>query len=126
MATSPRYPSLFQINTRVWLQRLSREAGRQITLVDIDRRNDLRLRRTGLRLDLAVERVADQRGGSGGLARQPRNGGASSQPFCRDLTEDDICGSGFAITAYTVSDTLGGSSRRWRTSAKGRPDAASG
>ena len=27
----------------------------------------------------------------------------------RDLTENDICGSGFAITAYTVSDTLGGS-----------------
>jgi hypothetical protein len=25
-----------------------------------------------------------------------------------DLTEDDICGSGFAITAYTVSGTLGG------------------
>ncbi len=23
-----------------------------------------------------------------------------------DLTEDDICGSGFAITAYTVSDTV--------------------
>jgi hypothetical protein len=25
-----------------------------------------------------------------------------------DLTEDDICGSGFAITAYTVSDLVGG------------------
>jgi maltooligosyltrehalose synthase len=24
------------------------------------------------------------------------------------LTEDDICGSGFAITAYTVSEALGG------------------
>ena len=36
MATMPRYPSLFQINTRVWLQRLSREAGRRITLADID------------------------------------------------------------------------------------------
>jgi hypothetical protein len=31
-----RYPSLLQINTRVWLQRLSREAGRRITLADID------------------------------------------------------------------------------------------
>ena len=31
-----RYPTLFQINTRVWLQRLSREAGRQLTLADID------------------------------------------------------------------------------------------
>src|SRR5208282_6575759 len=36
MATMPRYPSLFQINTRVWLQRLSREAGKPITLADID------------------------------------------------------------------------------------------
>ena len=36
MANMPRYPSLFQINTRVWLQRLSREAGRRITLADID------------------------------------------------------------------------------------------
>ena len=36
MATIPRYPSLFQINTRVWLQRLSREAGKRIALADID------------------------------------------------------------------------------------------
>ena len=32
----PRYPSLFQINTRVWLEGLSREAGKPITLADID------------------------------------------------------------------------------------------
>ena len=25
-----------------------------------------------------------------------------------DLVDEDICGSGFAITAYTVSDELGG------------------
>ena len=36
MGTMPRYPSLFQINTRVWLQRLSREAGKRVTLADID------------------------------------------------------------------------------------------
>ena len=36
MATMPRYPSLFQINTRVWLQRLSHQAGKPITLADID------------------------------------------------------------------------------------------
>jgi hypothetical protein len=31
-----RYPTLFQINTRVWLQRLSREAGKPITLAEVD------------------------------------------------------------------------------------------
>ena len=36
MAVSPRYPSLFQINTRVWLRRLSIDAGKQVTLADID------------------------------------------------------------------------------------------
>ena len=30
--TQARYPSLYEINTRVWLRRLSREAGRPITL----------------------------------------------------------------------------------------------
>ena len=33
---APRYPSLFEINTRVWLRRLSREAGKPVTLADID------------------------------------------------------------------------------------------
>ena len=34
--TTARYPSLFQVNTRVWLERLSREAGRRLTLADVD------------------------------------------------------------------------------------------
>ena len=37
MTAAPRYPSLFQINTRVWLRRLSQESGKkQVTLADID------------------------------------------------------------------------------------------
>jgi hypothetical protein len=36
MAVGPRYPSLFEINTRVWLERLSRDAGKQVTLAGID------------------------------------------------------------------------------------------
>src|SRR5437016_3673069 len=35
MTTSPRYPSLYQINTRVWLTDLSRSLGRRATLDDI-------------------------------------------------------------------------------------------
>ena len=31
----PRYPSLYQINTRVWLTELSRKLGRRTTLDDI-------------------------------------------------------------------------------------------
>ena len=36
MTAAPRYPSLFQINTRVWLRRLSQEAGKRLTLAEID------------------------------------------------------------------------------------------
>jgi hypothetical protein len=36
MPTAPHYPSICDINTRVWLERRSREAGRRITLADID------------------------------------------------------------------------------------------
>ena len=32
----PRYPSLFEINTRAWLDRLSADAGKRITLADVD------------------------------------------------------------------------------------------
>jgi hypothetical protein len=31
-----RYPSLYEINTGVWLRRLSQEAGKPVTLADID------------------------------------------------------------------------------------------
>ena len=33
--SQPRYPSLYQINTRVWLTELSRSLGRRATLDDV-------------------------------------------------------------------------------------------
>jgi hypothetical protein len=103
----PRYPSLFQINTRLWLQRLSREAGKRITLADID--------------DTIIDGFAQngfdwiwllsvwQIGAAGrAVSRGNAQWRAEFQGVLPDLTEDDICGSGFAITAYTVSDALGG------------------
>ena len=54
MAGSVRYPTLFQINTRVWLERRSREAGKRITLAEID---DATLDSFAL----AVERLANRR-----------------------------------------------------------------
>jgi hypothetical protein len=102
-----RYPSLYQINTRVWLDRLSRAAGRRITLADID--------------DTVIDRFAArgfdwiwllsvwQLGVAGrGIARADPQLRAEFKTVLPDLTEDDICGSGFAITAYTVNEALGG------------------
>ena len=117
MANMPRYPSLFQINTRVWLQRLSRGARRRVTLADID----------DATLDGFAERGFDwiwllsvwQIGAAGrAVSRGNPQWRAEFQAILPDLTEDDICGSGFAITAYTVSDAPGRWRRRWRSSAK--------
>jgi hypothetical protein len=102
-----RYPTLFQINTRVWLQRLSDRAGRRITLADID----------DATFDGFAERGFDwiwllsvwQIGTAGrAISRSNAQWRAEFKAVLPDLTEDDICGSGFAITAYTVSDALGG------------------
>src|SRR6516165_3199433 len=107
MATLPRYPSLFQINTRVWLERLSHEASRRITLADID--------------DATIDGFAQQgfdwiwllsiwQTGTAGRAVSRSNPQWRNEfkALLPDLTDDDICGSGFAITAYAVSDALGG------------------
>ncbi|MGC2202165.1 MAG: alpha-amylase family glycosyl hydrolase, partial [Stellaceae bacterium] len=107
MATAPRYPTLYQINTRVWLNRLSRQAGKRVTLADID--------------DATIDGFAEQgfdwiwllsvwQTGAAGRAvsRSSPQWRAEFQAILPDLTEDDICGSGFAITSYTVSDALGG------------------
>jgi hypothetical protein len=107
MRAAPRYPSLFQINTRVWLQRLSCEAGKRVTLADID--------------DTTIDGLAEegfdwiwllsvwQTGAAGrAVSRGNPQWRAEFAAVLPDLTEDDICGSGFAVTAYTVGEELGG------------------
>jgi len=107
MPPAPRYPSLYQINTRVWLRQLSRESGRPVTLADIDDKT----------IDGFAERGFDWiwllsvwRTGAAGRAvsRSNRQWREEFKTVLPDLTEDDICGSGFAITGYTVNEGLGG------------------
>ena len=107
MPPSPRYPSLFQINTRVWLDRLSREAGKRITLADID----------DTTIDAFAENGFDwiwllsvwQIGAAGrAVSRGNPQWRAEFKTVLPDLNEEDICGSGFAITAYTVGESVGG------------------
>jgi glycosidase len=107
MADLPRYPTLFQINTRVWLERLSREAGRRITLADIDETTIDRFAEQGF--DWIWLLSVWQTGAAGrAVSRGNPQWHAEFQTVLPDLTEDDVCGSGFAITAYTVGDALGG------------------
>ncbi len=104
MTDRDRYPLLYQINTRVWLNRLSRRLGRPATLADIP--------------DTALDEIAARGFDWVWLLSMWQTGPASRavslsqresfRPVLPDLTDDDIGGSGFAVTAYTVHAALGG------------------
>src|SRR5438876_11020221 len=103
----PLSPSLYQINTRVWLTELSRALGRPATLDDIP---DAELDRlAGMGFDwvwlLSVWRTgpAGQR-----VSRDNREWRREFEETLPDLREEDIAGSGFAITGYTAHPGLGG------------------
>ena len=102
-----RYPSLYQVNTRVWLTALSSDLGRPATLDDIPDAELDRFAQLGFDwiwlLSVWQTGAASQR-----VSRsipELRKEFAETLP---DLREEDIAGSGFAITGYTVHHSLGG------------------
>jgi len=103
----PVYPSLYQINTRVYLTALSVSIGRTATLDDIP--------------DAELDRLAGQGFDwvwwlsvwqTGTAAQQvSRTNPEWRREFLEtlpDLVEEDIGGSGFAVTGYTVHCAMGG------------------
>src|SRR5580765_445804 len=106
MKALPAHPSLYQINTRVWLTELSRALGRPASLDDIP---DAELdRMAGMGFDwvwfLSVWRTgpAAQR-----ISRANPEWQREFKETLPDLRAEDIAGSGFAITGYTVHPDVG-------------------
>src|SRR5262245_35174888 len=106
MAT-PRYPSLYQINTRVWLTELSRRLGRALTLDDVP---DAELDRlAGLGFDWAWFRSVWRTGPAGQqVSRTHPEWRREFEATLPDLSDEDIAGSGFAIVEYEAHPALGG------------------
>jgi glycosidase len=103
----PLYPALYQINTCVFLTDLSRGLGHPATLDDIP----------GAELDCWAEMGFDWiwllsvwRTGPAGqrVSRSNSDWRREFEEMLPDLREEDIAGSGFAITGYTVAPGLGG------------------
>lgn len=99
-------PTLYQVNTRVWLTELSRELGRQATLDDIP--------------DTVFDGYAEmgftwlyflsvwQTGEAGRQISINHPGWKEGfKADIPDLTDDDICGSGFAIKDYALHTSFG-------------------
>ncbi len=101
------YPSLYQINTRVWLTELSRRLGRPATLDDVPDSELDRLAEVGF--DWVWLLSVWQTGPAGQqISRSNPEWRKEFQETLPDVCDDDIPGSGFAITGYTVHDGLGG------------------
>ncbi len=101
------HPSLYQINTRVWLTELSRKLGRTAQLDDIPDAELDRLSKMGFDW---VWFLSVWQTGPAAQAISRANPGwrREFEETLPDLKDEDIAGSGFAIQNYAVHRDLGG------------------
>jgi len=101
------FPSLYQINTRVWLTDLSAHSGKPCTLDDIPDDEIDRFAKMGF--DWVWFLSVWQTGEEGKrLSRSNSEWLNDFHDTLPDLKDEDIPGSGFAITRYVVHEQLGG------------------
>lgn len=106
-AGAPRWrpePIVYEINTRVWLNSLSQQVGRRITLANVP--------------DAALDELASYRVDaiwlmgvwtrSRAVRESALNYMHEYQPVLPDLTPEDVIGSGYAIGKYVVDPACGG------------------
>jgi hypothetical protein len=101
------YPSLYQINTRVWLRTLSDRVGQPVLLGEVPDSELDRLASLGFDW---IWLLGIWRTGEIGrrVASEHTDLRKEYLAVLPDLAEDDICSSPFAITGYSVSADLGG------------------
>lgn len=100
-------PLLYQVNTRVFLNEASRETVEEATLDAFDARflDDLAEKGFDWLWPLGVWTTGPR---SRTVSRSNEEWLAEARHTLPDLTVDDVCGSPFAIEAYTVRAEYGG------------------
>jgi hypothetical protein len=106
MARVPGHPQLYEINTRVWLDTLSRQAGRKLTLGTVPQEFWERLKDLGMDLVWLMGVWLPSPAG----AALDRNNSALTE-YCReilpDFTPEDLVGSPYAVAGYELNPALG-------------------
>jgi hypothetical protein len=107
LARLPRFPALYQLNTRAWLADLGASLGRAVTLDDMPDASLDQIARDGF--DWLWPLGAWQTGEAGRQVslHQP-DWQREYRELLADFTPDDVAGSPFAICAYTVHRGFGG------------------
>ena len=104
---SPLCPSLYQINTRVLMQELARDLGHPATLDDVQDKYLDELAR--LNFDWLWFLGIWQTGAAGRrISRENPEWQREYRELLPDFTDDDVCGSSFAITRYETHTDFGG------------------
>lgn len=107
MSDQPLFPSLFQVNTRVTLTRLSKELGRTATLDDFPDAELDRLAAEGF--DWVWFLGIWQTGAAGRqISLNNPEWLHEYHKLLPDFREEDVCGSCFAIREYTAHSDFGG------------------
>ena len=105
--STPRYPSLFQVNTRVRLSELAAALGRKATLDDIPDAELDRLAADGFDLVwfLGVWQTGEA---ARRVSRSKPEWLAEYHRVLPDFREEDVSGSCFAVRDYRVHEDFGG------------------
>lgn len=107
MLAWPNYPTIYEINTWVWLQELSQATGRRITLAEVPQAELERL--AGYGFDGLWLMGVWRRSPAGRQIAQEHPGlQAEYRRALPDYSAEDVVGSPYAIYDYAVDPALGG------------------
>ncbi len=107
MSHRPKHPLLYEVNTWVWLEELSRQAGRRITLDAVPQEELERLAGHGFDA-LWLMGVWERSPAGRQIARQHPGLQEAYRRLLPDYTPDDVVGSPYAVHRYRVDPHLGG------------------
>jgi len=107
MSNPPSFPSLFQVNSRVWLNRLAEERGCRLTLAEVPEAELDGWAQAGFDWVWLLGVWQPSQVGAQ-LARLDPRVRQAAEGLLPDLTDDDLCSSCFSIAAYEVNPSLGG------------------
>ena len=107
MSARTKHPTVYEINTWVWLAELGRAAGRRVTLGEVPQTEIARLASYGFDA-VWLMGVWERSPAARAVARTHEGWLSEFRGVLPDLTPEDIVGSGYAVRAYRVEESFGG------------------